>query len=122
MTKKILFTCAAVGLSVAAMAQQKARVGIKGGLNVANITISNSGGLDDSRSLTSFHAGVIADLPLSPIISLQPGVLYTGKGSKLERGEAGATNYFRSSTNPHYIEVPVNFVGKLPIGSDSRIF
>lgn len=120
MTKKIVLSLMAVGLSAAAMAQ--VRVGIKGGLNVANITNTNSGNVDDSKSLTSFHIGAIADLPLSEVISFQPGVFYTGKGSKLERGDENSTTYFRSETNPRYIEIPLNFVGKIPLGEQTKIF
>ncbi|MGX5818270.1 porin family protein [Chitinophaga lutea] len=110
----------AIGISVASMAQ--VRVGVKGGWNIANVTTSNSGGLDDSRALNSFHIGAVADVPLSPVLSLQPGVFYTGKGSKLERGEPGDAAYFKTTTNPQYIEIPVNFVGKIPVGQDTRVF
>ncbi|MGE7778034.1 porin family protein [Chitinophaga sp. NPDC101104] len=120
MTKKMMLTCVAIGMSVAAMAQ--VRVGVKGGWNVANVSDANSGSVDKSRSLNSFHIGAIADLPLSPVLSLQPGVFYTGKGTKLERGESDGLNYFKTTTGPRYIEVPVNFVGKIPVGQDTRIF
>lgn len=110
----------AIGLSVAAMAQ--VRVGVKGGWNIANVTNTNSGGTDNSRSLNSFHVGAIADLPLSEIISLQPGVFYTGKGTKIETGEEGSAAYFKTTTNPQYIEIPVNLVGKIPVGQDTRLF
>ncbi|QEH40221.1 porin family protein [Chitinophaga sp. XS-30] len=121
MTKKIVLSLMAVGLSAAAMAQ--VRVGIKGGLNMANITTTNSGAVDNSRVLPSFHIGAIADFPLSEIISFQPGVFYTGKGSKLERGDdSNVTGYFRSETNPRYIEVPLNFVGKIPVGGQTKLF
>ncbi|WP_346317153.1 porin family protein [Chitinophaga sp. YIM B06452] len=120
MTKRIVLLCMATGLSVAAMAQ--VRVGVKGGWNIANVTNTNSGGTDNSRALNSFHVGAIADLPLSEIISIQPGVFYTGKGTKVERGEPGDVAYFKSTTNPQYIEIPVNFVGKIPVGQDTRLF
>ncbi|WP_109696100.1 porin family protein [Chitinophaga deserti] len=120
MTKKMILTCMAIGVSVAAMAQ--VRVGVKGGWNVANISDANSGSVDKSRSVNSFNVGAIADIPLSPILSLQPGVFYTGKGTKLERGESGSLAYFKTTTGPRYIEVPVNLVGKIPVGNDMRIF
>ena len=120
MTKKIVLSCMAIGLSVAAMAQ--ARVGVKGGYNLANITTGSGGNVEENKFKSSFHVGVIADFPLSPVLSLQPGVFYTGKGSKLERGESGDVTYFKTSTNPQYIEIPVNLVGKIPVGEDTRIF
>ncbi len=120
MTKKIVLSCMAIGLSVAAMAQ--VRVGVKGGWNIANVTNTNSGGVDNSRALNSFHVGAIADFPLSEIISIQPGVFYTGKGTKIEDGEPDDAVYFKTTTNPRYIEIPVNFVGKIPVGQDTRLF
>jgi hypothetical protein len=120
MTKKIVLSCMAIGLSVAAMAQ--VRVGVKGGWNIANVTNTNSGGVDNSRALNSFHVGAIADFPLSEIISLQPGVFYTGKGTKIEDGEPDDAVYYKTTTNPRYIEIPVNFVGKIPVGQDTRLF
>jgi hypothetical protein len=110
----------AIGLSVAAMAQ--VRVGVKGGWNIANVTNTNSGGVDDSRSLNSFHIGAIADFPLSPVLSLQPGVMYTGKGAKLTSGNTDGDTYYKTTTNPQYIEIPVNFVGKIPVGEQTKIF
>ncbi len=120
MIKKMILSCLAIGLSVAAMAQ--GRIGIKGGWNLANITNTNSGGVDNSSSLSSFHIGAIADVPFSPIISLQPGIFYTGKGTRIERGDDKSTTYLKSTTNPQYIEIPVNLVGKLPLGGDTRLF
>ncbi|HVI43671.1 MAG TPA: porin family protein [Chitinophaga sp.] len=126
MTKKtILLSFAALTMSFAAMSQ--ARVGIKGGWNLSNITTDNSGGTKDSRSLSGFNVGAIVDLPLVPkILSFQPGVFYTTKGSKIDAGtKSGATPtspYLKTSVNPSYIEVPLNFVAKLPVGPSVKLF
>lgn len=125
MTKHIVLSFAALALSFAAMAQ--VRVGVKGGLNLANISVNNSGGTDSKKTLPGYHVGVIADLPLAPdVLSFQPGVYYSTKGTKLERGDRTdptLTNpYSKSTTNPQYIEIPLNFVGKIPIGGNSRLF
>jgi len=55
-------------------------------------------------------------------ISLQPGILFTGKGSKIQRGNPSDNGYFKQSSNPYYIEVPVNLVFKAPIGTGTRFF
>lgn len=126
MTKKtILLSFAAMTISFAAMSQ--ARVGIKGGWNLSNITTDNSGGTKDAKSLSGFNVGVIADLPLVPkILSFQPGVFYTTKGTKTEVGDKDnvtITNpYAKYTQNPSYIEVPLNFVAKLPIGENTSLF
>jgi hypothetical protein len=123
--KKILFTFAALSISFAAMSQ--ARVGIKGGWNLSNITIDNAGNTKNSRSLSGFNVGAIVDLPLVPsILSFQPGVFYTTKGTKAETGDrnnVSLTNPFvKHSINPSYIEVPLNFIGKIPLSDNVRLF
>ncbi|ATL46723.1 hypothetical protein COR50_05745 [Chitinophaga caeni] len=120
MRKKILLSIVALTFAGASMAQ--VRVGIKGGWNLANVTKDNNGSVDNKNSLSSYNIGVIADLPLSEVLSFQPGIFYTGKGSKLESGDKNSTFYSKSTTNPMYIEIPLNFLGKIPIGNNARLF
>lgn len=95
---------------------------LKGGVNLANITISDNGSVNDAKQLTSFHLGALVDLPLSDGLSLQPGLFYTGKGSKTQRGQTTTNNYFRATTNPRYVELPVNIVGKIPLTQTLNFF
>lgn len=119
--KFLLLSLAALSMSFAAMSQ--ARVGIKAGWNLSNITTDNAGNTKDSRSLSGFNVGAIVDLPLVPqILSFQPGVFYTTKGNKVDLGDNTSTNYTKFTRNPSYIEVPLNFVAKLPIGPNARLF
>ena len=121
--KKIILSFAALAISFGAMSQ--ARVGVKGGWNLSTISINNSGDVDDSKSLSGFNIGVIADFPLVPkILSFQPGVFYTTKGAKVESGDKNNSSslYTKATTRPQYIEIPLNFVGKIPVGEDTRLF
>jgi hypothetical protein len=93
---------------------------IKGGLNLANITTSADGRVNEAKMLTSFHAGILNDMPLGDAFSFQAGLMLTGKGSKTEINTT-AVNY-KITTNPLYLELPVNFVFKVPFGNDSRLF
>jgi hypothetical protein len=123
MTKKIILSFAALAISFAAMSQ--ARVGVKGGWNLSSISVNNDGSVDNDKSLSGFNIGVIADFPLVPrILSFQPGVFYTTKGAKLESGDKNSTTsvYRKFTTRPSYIEVPLNIVGKIPVGADTRLF
>ncbi|MEO5684342.1 MAG: porin family protein [Chitinophagaceae bacterium] len=95
---------------------------VKGGLNLANITINKSGDLDEGKGIASFHAGLVADLPIGNYFAIQPGVLFTGKGAKLESGNVSGNNWYRATTRPYYIEIPVNAVIKLPLGDQSSFF
>src|SRR3954469_14775007 len=56
---------------------------IKGGVNFSNISTTNSGSYRDANMLTTWNAGVVADLPLSTLLSVQPGLVLQGKGSKV---------------------------------------
>ena len=91
---------------------QKSSIILRGGVNLANVTISENGRIDDAKTLTSFQAGFIGDISLGQFISLQPGLLVTGKGSKTQSGETTDANYFKATSNPIYLEVPLNLVFK----------
>jgi len=86
----------------------------KVGVNLANISISNDGDVDDNSLLTSFHAGFSGDIKIAPFLFFQPGILFTGKGSKTQSGSVSDPTYFRATTNPMYVEVPINLIFKTP--------
>ena len=121
MKKQLLTASAALLLLGYSSSAQKGQ--IRGGLNLANVSVTDNGRIDQANQLTSFQVGLLADIPLSGnFLVLQPGVLYTGKGSKLEKGTAGQAGYFKQTFNPRYIEVPVNLLFKLPVGANGRFF
>ena len=96
---------------------------IRGGLNLANVSVTENGRVNEANQLTSFQVGVIGEVPLGvSMLTLQPGILYTGKGSKIQEGTAGQSGYYKQTFNPRYLEVPVNLVFKAPIGSSTRLF
>ena len=127
MKKNILLLTATSVLALTSMAQvapstNKGGLILKGGVNLANITITDNGSVDDAKGLTSFHAGAILDLPLTSGLSLQPGLLFTGKGSKTQQGQETSASYYKATSNPMYVELPVNFVGKIPMTGESNFF
>lgn len=119
--KTILSALAAI-LFVSAASAQQGYVSLRGGVNLANITISDNGNVDDNKTLTSFQAGLVGDIPLASFLSIQPGILFTGKGSKTQSGNTTDATYFRATTNPYYIEIPVNLVLKAPLSADTKFF
>ena len=80
----------------------KPQFGIKGGVNFSNIYSED---VDDNNVLTSFNAGVYGTFPIGDIISIQPEVLYSRKGSELTYDNAIATGTAKFKLN--YIEVPI---------------
>jgi hypothetical protein len=103
-------------LVAASVNAQKSFAILRGGVNLANVSINDDGDIDDAKTLTSFQVGILGDLYIAPFLSFQPGVLFTGKGSKTEVGQESDANYYRATTNPYYIEIPANLVFKTPTG------
>ena len=95
---------------------------LKAGVNIANVSVTDNGRVDDAKALTSFHVGLVGDFYLAKILSFQPGILFTGKGSKTEAGQSTDANYYKATTNPMYIEIPANLVFKLPLASNAKIY
>lgn len=98
---------------------------IKGGVNFSNISTSNNGSYRDANMLTTWNAGVVADLPISTLLSVQPGLVLNGKGAKVSHtymvgGDVAASD--KVKMNPLYLELPVNLVVKLPITTGTNFF
>ena len=91
------------------------------GINLSNITMSG-GSTHEANMLSSFHAGLIADFELAPSVYLQPGLIYGGKGSKIQSGTPGTNGYVKQTFNPYYIDMPVNLVFKTPSTGAGRFF
>lgn len=120
MKMKFVSICAVATLFFSMANAQKAR--IQAGVNLANISVTDNGRVDDSKMLSSFNVGIVGDIPLAPFISFQPGVLYTGKGSKVQNGTEGTNGYFKQTFNPQYIEIPATIVLKTPGVTGTRLF
>ncbi len=93
---------------------------IKGGVNFANISTAKDGSYNKANTLTTFNVGIIGDVPLADVLSVQPGLVLSGKGSKASGSFAGISN--TTIFNPLYLEVPVNVVVKLPLATGTRLF
>lgn len=70
----MLFTFA-IMLSAASFGQI---VGLKGGLNLANLSFSDA----DEKLRAGYHFGGYLSLPVGELLSIQPEVLYSARGSR----------------------------------------
>jgi hypothetical protein len=102
--------------------QSPVRFGIRAGLNSSNMTINNDGSVNDKKAVLAWQVGAVADIPLLPILSLQPGLFLNSKGSKLTIGDHNSDNYSEVSIRPLYVEIPVNLVFKLPLSESINLF
>jgi hypothetical protein len=107
--KKLIFILAVFTFCISHTAQsQKARVGVSGGLNIANIS-RTTGGLDkDGDYRIGMIGGMLVDLPLCKKgnFSFQPDLRYTQKGSAEPLLTPNVENYIAL----RYAELAPNFV------------
>lgn len=89
--------------------QAQTRFGVKGGLNLSSMSLKSEGISFDSKLAAGFNLGLISELTLNENLFLQPGLLFTTKGSKYKDFDG------RYSTNN--IEIPINLLYKLCTGS-----
>jgi hypothetical protein len=121
MKRKLLLL--AVALAGAGCAFGQVRVGFKAGVNFADLKYEpkdQTSGTPDAKSLTSFNAGFIFDIPIVTGLAFQPGVMLEGKGSKVEH--SGALGNFTQKINPLYVEVPANFLFKPVLGAHTKLY
>ena len=91
---KKIFLVGAVALFGALSAQT---FGLKAGLNVSSVSES------DTKSKVGFYGGVLMNAPIAPSFSIQPEILYNGKGAKTDVLGSDLT------LSLDYISVPVMF-------------
>jgi len=103
--QKILLVAVCVGLSYFSQAQ--IRFGVKAGANLSNV-----GGKDavGASSLIGFHGGVQANIPLVAGLSVQPELLYSAQGSKVEvetSGDGDEILTTKAKVHLNYLSLPV---------------
>lgn len=91
-----------------------AEFGVKGGFNISNLY---SDDVDDENVLYGFNAGVYANFPVSDMISIQPELFYTTKGSEWEYNNAFIDG--SSKLRLDYIQLPV--LAKFYIGEHFNV-
>ncbi|CAD0009543.1 porin family protein [Flavobacterium chungangense] len=96
-----LFMTASFGM-LQAQENVTTEFGIKGGLNMSNLYTDDA---DDENVLFGFNAGVYATLPVSDFVAIQPELLFTTRGSKLEYNNALIEGNAKFKLN--YIELPL---------------
>jgi hypothetical protein len=94
---------------------QKGKAVLHAGVNFTRVSITNGGDYDASDILTTFQFGIKGDYHLASCFYIQPGLSYSGKGSKVSDGEPDDnTTWYEATSNPFYIELPLNIVMKSP--------
>lgn len=78
--KKIILSAIAI-MAFAFTNAQSTRFGIKGGLNLSTVV---GGDVEDTKSLVGFHVGGFAEIKVVDKFYIQPELLYSAQGTKVE--------------------------------------
>jgi len=79
----------------------RVRLGIRGGLNVAKLHLSDDDDSENTDSRPGFHVGLNLDVPITQSLYFQTGLFFTQKGFKEKEGSVTYKG------NPGYLEVPL---------------
>lgn len=88
--------------------------GVKGGVSFPSLSFDPEEAGDDVSSRTSYVIGVFAGIPVSPMIFIQPEVLWAPAGTKVDSPELGGQT---AEISFNQVQVPVLL--KANIGSSS---
>ena len=115
-------TLLVMGLSTIVSAQDIS-FGIRAGVNFQNINGKDIGGDKLENKLKhGFNGGITVEIPVAPEFYVQPGLLFSTKGSKLDKYEYNGTLVETSvARSLSYIELPVNFLFKPALGNGNML-
>lgn len=94
-------------------ASAQATFGVKAGVNFANVKTSGSGMSITPDSRAGVAIGAFARFNVNETFVIQPELLYSGKGAKIDITEDGAS--YKSTTKLNYLSIPV--IAKLYVNS-----
>jgi hypothetical protein len=102
--KKIILTAVVIFAASLSSQAQLVKFGIKAGLNYANQTgsdINITAANYDNEAITSYHAGLIAEITLTEGFAVQPELLYSTQGATYKNAAEEFTNKLG------YLSIPV---------------
>ncbi len=103
MKKSVLVIALMIMSTTFISAQEYVYFGVKGGVNFSSFTGDGYDDFVDPEERTSFHLGLLAEIPVSDRFSIQPEVLYSAQGYDIaSRDNANDVEY-----QLDYINVPV---------------
>ena len=122
MKTKLIYAIAFTFLVQIANAQM---IGVKGGVNVANMSMSMAGMSYSPDALVGFHLGPVIDFKLQKNLYLNTGLLYSLKGYNLrnvENTQLGNASHLNGRAKLSYFDIPLNLAYKIPFSNKFKFF
>ena len=117
-----LITVLVIGFS-SMVSAQGVSFGIRAGFDMQNINGKYMNGDKlTNKLIPAFNAGINVEIPIAPEFYIQPGLLFSTKGAKLDQYEYEGTFFETSVTrNLSYIELPINLLFKPALGNGNML-
>lgn len=117
--KKTIFAAVVLLAMSASVQAQLVKIGIKGGLNYANqngsdITINSTN--YQTSAITSYHAGLVAEIKLVDSFAIQPELLYSTQGATYKNAVEEFQNELGYLSIPVMAKIYLNKVVSLELG------
>ena len=109
--KKLFFTISLILLGLVSFSQAKVELGLKGGLNLANINTEEPS--TNFENATGYHGGLYL-LVKAATFGVQPEILYSTRGAKGDVTIGGVAEDFQQDFV--YLDIPVMAKLYLPLG------
>ena len=90
-----------LALLIAAPLQAQTTIGVKGGINIANVSTNVEDIEDLAEAKTGFVGGAFVSFGLGSLFAIQPELLYSQKGFEASEG------LLEAQLGTNYIEIPV---------------
>lgn len=103
--RNVIVAMSLVVLSTSAMAQ-KARLGIKSGLNITDVTTNDKAENEAFGPRSAFHLGLVADIAITDHLAFQPQLNYSCRGAREDH--SGHKDVYKFNS----LEIPLNYVYK----------
>lgn len=119
--KKVFVVAAFAATIFAAKAQVK--LGIQAGINAASFndkfTSGNTTTTNKYKSKIGLTVGAFADISISDVLVFRPGLNFIQKGGKYSESQTffGITTNYNATRTSNYLELPLNVVYKIAVGS-----
>ena len=97
--KKLSLLALGITTAIFSFAQTPAKFGLKGGVNIATIKIED---FDETDSRIGLHVGGFAHIHLAQQWALQPELLYSAEGGKVDFGGGSEATYKND-----YVNIPL---------------
>ncbi|MFO7868337.1 MAG: porin family protein [Bacteroidales bacterium] len=120
--KNVIKVLLVVSITLFAYQSHAQSVSFKGGVTLANMYDEDDNGTrsDDYDMNAGFHVGALFAVPISDIVSIEPGIVFTTKGMKTETTILGSD--IEMNANLYYVDVPITIRTTFPVSNNVSLY